>query len=116
MSRRSRFSVAAGDLPGSTAPLRGPWPSGAKTAILFDLLDAAYLRPAGSQTAAAARLGTSARSFRRHRKRAVTLLAVWLWERECTLASPRSLNRMVASHDPCTGLPKGGGPTTQEGE
>lgn len=53
-----------------------------KTVILARVLTAAYFRPAVSQTTAAIQLGISARTFRRHRKRAVALLGAWLWETE----------------------------------
>lgn len=57
-----------------------------KTAVLARVLEATYLTPAASQSAAAAQLGLPERSYRRYRKRAVALLSAWLWEAERTLA------------------------------
>jgi hypothetical protein len=49
---------------------------------LHRALDRAYLRPAGSQEAAAELLGVPVSSFRRHLARGSERVAAWLWERE----------------------------------
>lgn len=53
-----------------------------KTAGLARALETAYLNPERSQADAAALLGVSVRTYRRHLTRAVSLLAAYLWEAE----------------------------------
>src|SRR5699024_2049280 len=60
-----------------------------KTEILYQTLRVTCFKPALSQATAAAELGISARTLRRHRLRAAVFLGAWLWEAELEYLSSR---------------------------